>query len=212
MGGQAVRRSSRVAARGPRGGGSGHGQRRDVQGVRAARARSPRWRRHRRRRARCWWQRQHQHRGYRSTRQQWRGRRSRRGHPGARERAVIFGGGLGFFLISLGSPRALRAHMGVQCTCGEPNEIELIAADGFFNASVQARVSQPQRRFGARVQHAHGPRTRTQRPGPYCNHHTVFFYAVASTKGGAPKRQRVCVLISSTHLPSPTALMGRNGS
>ena len=33
-----------------------------------------------------------------------------------------------FFLISLGSPRVLRAHMGH--TCGEPNEIELTAARG----------------------------------------------------------------------------------
>ena len=41
---------------------------------------------------------------------------------GQQKREVICFGGV-FFLIPLGSPHVLRAHMGH--TCGEPNEIEL---------------------------------------------------------------------------------------
>ena len=47
----------------------------------------------------------------------------------SRKRAVIHFGWV-FFLISLGSPRVLRAHMWALNTCGEPNEIELAAAHG----------------------------------------------------------------------------------
>ena len=36
---------------------------------------------------------------------------------------------VGLFLISLGSPHALRADMGR--TCGEPNEIDLTASHGW---------------------------------------------------------------------------------
>ena len=43
----------------------------------------------------------------------------------SRKRAAIVFGWV-FFLILVGSPRMLRAHMGH--TCGEPNEIELAAA------------------------------------------------------------------------------------
>ena len=50
-----------------------------------------------------------------------------------------------FFLISLGgqAPHVLRAHMGVHCTCGEPNEIESPATHGLFCRSFpgQPRVA-----------------------------------------------------------------------
>ena len=40
-----------------------------------------------------------------------------------------------FFLISLGSRHALRAHMGVHRTCGEPNDIESAAAQRLLYGS-----------------------------------------------------------------------------
>ena len=43
-----------------------------------------------------------------------------------------------FFLVSLGSPHVLRAHMGHGHTCGEPNEIGLTAAHGLYYRSFQA--------------------------------------------------------------------------
>ena len=44
--------------------------------------------------------------------------------PGQQKSGNVFR--VGIFLISVGSPHVLRAHMGH--TCGEPNEIELTAA------------------------------------------------------------------------------------
>ena len=38
-------------------------------------------------------------------------------------------------MISSGSPHVLRAHMGVYCTCGEPDEIELTAMGVKLNGS-----------------------------------------------------------------------------
>ena len=52
------------------------------------------------------------------------------------KRAVMFLGWV-FFLISLGSPHVLRAHMGR--TCGEPNEIELTAVGVKLNGTGQVR-------------------------------------------------------------------------
>ena len=40
-------------------------------------------------------------------------------------------------MISLVSPHVLRAHMGVHCACGEPNEIELTATRGLFDCSIR---------------------------------------------------------------------------
>jgi len=51
---------------------------------------------------------------------------------GSVKRAVAFFGWV-FFLISSGSPRVLRSHMGH--TCGEPNETELTAAHGSVHRS-----------------------------------------------------------------------------
>ena len=50
------------------------------------------------------------------------------------ESAVVFFGWV-FFLIPLGSPHVLRAHMGVHRTCGEPTEIELTAMGVGLNGS-----------------------------------------------------------------------------
>ena len=51
---------------------------------------------------------------------------------GVGKTAVMFCG-WGCFLISLGLPRVMRAHMGD--TCGEPNEIELTALTDGITAS-----------------------------------------------------------------------------
>ena len=52
----------------------------------------------------------------------------------SRKRVVMFFGWV-FDLISLGSPRVLRVHMGH--TCGEPTGIELTAAHGLFYRSLE---------------------------------------------------------------------------
>ena len=43
-------------------------------------------------------------------------------------------------MVSSGSPHVLRAHVGVHCTCGEPNELELAATRGLLNVLVRRYV------------------------------------------------------------------------